>query len=131
MFFVDIIDAQGQSRRLSGEADTTIRDLAVAADVAGLMGECGGAMACGTCHIIISDDWVQQVGAAVGDEAVILDGTLFRHPNSRLACQMKLSASLNGLQAHVANGLTITLSISITLSIRDRGKLNDCRSIDF
>jgi ferredoxin, 2Fe-2S len=102
MISVDIIDAQGKLRQLVGEAGATIRDLAVAADVTGLMGECGGAMACGTCHIILTDDWAQQVGAAQGDEAVILDGTLSRHPNSRLACQMQLSASLNGLQAHVA-----------------------------
>ena len=102
MICVDIIDERGKSRRLIGAAGATIRDLAVAADVDGLMGECGGAMACGTCHIILTDEWVQHVGAAQGDEAIILDGTLFRHPNSRLACQMKLSMSLNGLQAHVA-----------------------------
>jgi ferredoxin, 2Fe-2S len=102
MICVDIIDERGKSRRLIGAAGATIRDLAVAADVDGLMGECGGAMACGTCHIIISDDWMQHVGAAIDDEAVILDGTLSRHPNSRLACQMTLSDVINGLQAYVA-----------------------------
>jgi ferredoxin, 2Fe-2S len=102
MISIDIIDAAGIARRLTGEAGATIRDLAVSADVDGLMGECGGAMACGTCHIILTDEWAQHIGPAMGDEAVILDGTLSRHANSRLACQMKLSAGLNGLQAHVA-----------------------------
>lgn len=101
MITFEIIGLDGVGQRLTGNAGDKIRDLAVAANNAGIIGECGGFMACGTCHVIVDDEWAVQVGVAEGDEAFILDGTLSRHRYSRLACQMRLSENLDGLVVRI------------------------------
>jgi ferredoxin, 2Fe-2S len=97
MISIEIIDAVGQRHHLSGDIGETIRDVAEGARIHGAMGECGGFLACGTCHIIIDDSWSDRVGVANDDENFMLDGALGRKANSRLACQMNLDESLNGL----------------------------------
>jgi ferredoxin, 2Fe-2S len=98
---IEIVDAAGMLHRLSGDLGDTIRDVAEGARIEGAMGECGGFLACGTCHIIVDDSWAGRAGTANDDELFMLKGAAGRHVNSRLACQMTLDESLNGLIVHV------------------------------
>ncbi len=59
--------------------------------------ECGGAMACATCHVIVDPAWMNKVGQADGEEADLLDMSNYRTDTSRLACQVKLTDALDGL----------------------------------
>jgi 2Fe-2S ferredoxin len=59
--------------------------------------ECGGAMACATCHIHILQEWLDRVGPPGDEEADLLDDSDYATAASRLACQIDCVAPLDGL----------------------------------
>lgn len=59
--------------------------------------ECGGAMACATCHVRIDAAWVERVGTARGEESDLLDMSDYRADDSRLSCQIRMHPALDGL----------------------------------
>jgi 2Fe-2S ferredoxin len=59
--------------------------------------ECGGAMACATCHVHVDAAWISKTGRAGDEEMDLLDMSDYRAENSRLACQIKLAPALDGL----------------------------------
>ena len=64
----------------------------------GIAGECGGGLACATCHCYVDDAWIDRVGAAAGAENEMLEVTSSeRRPSSRLGCQITISEALDGL----------------------------------
>jgi 2Fe-2S ferredoxin len=63
---------------------------------------CGGQCACATCHVFIDEAWMSHVGSASETELDLLDSSIERQPNSRLSCQILLSAELDGLSVTVA-----------------------------
>jgi 2Fe-2S ferredoxin len=60
--------------------------------------ECGGAMACATCHVHIDPEWIDRVGTAQGEEADLLDMSDYRTESSRLSCQIRPWPALDGLR---------------------------------
>ena len=60
--------------------------------------ECGGAMACATCHVHVEGHWIAVTGKAGDEESDLLDASDYRADNSRLSCQIKISDALDGLQ---------------------------------
>jgi len=69
--------------------------------VPGILGDCGGASACGTCHVYVDAAWGDRVGAPSASEAELLSGLLETQSCSRLACQIAMSESLDGLVLRV------------------------------
>ncbi|WP_425500703.1 2Fe-2S iron-sulfur cluster-binding protein [Parasphingopyxis algicola] len=63
---------------------------------------CGGHMSCLTCHVYIDPAWLERVGRRSGEEADLLDDQLHSRAESRLSCQIELSADLAGLRCTVA-----------------------------
>jgi ferredoxin, 2Fe-2S len=67
--------------------------------VEGIVGECGGALACATCHCYVDEAWIDKVGAPASQEErdmlEIAAGEV--RPNSRLGCQIVVSDDLDGL----------------------------------
>ena len=63
--------------------------------------ECGGAMACATCHVHVDDAWLDRVGVAKGEEVDLLDMSDYRTENSRLCCQIRPGPALDGLRVEV------------------------------
>ena len=59
--------------------------------------ECGGAMACATCHVHVDPAWIEKTGAARGEEADLLDMSDYRAELSRLSCQIRMTPALHGL----------------------------------
>ncbi len=59
--------------------------------------ECGGACACATCHIRISDEWVQRLIPPRDDEMDKLDEIHGADDNSRLSCQLLTDTAIDGL----------------------------------
>lgn len=74
------------------------------AGVRGIEGLCGGAMACGTCHLHIDDRWRERLGAAGPSELELLDALDNRTAASRLGCQIMVTADLEGMVVTVATG---------------------------
>lgn len=70
----------------------------------GVLGTCGGACACGTCHVYVADRWTARLPGQGEDERMMLEaiGELVEvRPNSRLACQIPLTEALAGLEIEI------------------------------
>ena len=76
----------------------SVMQAAVAAGVGGIVGECGGAAMCATCHVHVDEAWMGVLPAMSAIEAELLEFTASeRSSGSRLGCQIKMSQALDGL----------------------------------
>jgi 2Fe-2S ferredoxin len=63
---------------------------------------CGGGCSCATCHVYVDPAFTDTVSSMSPDEDDLLDSSSHRQPNSRLSCQIPLTAQLDGLTATIA-----------------------------
>lgn len=102
MVSVTFIAADGTETTVEGEEGSSVMQTAVAHDVDGIVGECGGSMMCATCHCYVDEDWINKTGARQHDEDDMLEGAASElRETSRLSCQIKLSPALDGLVVHL------------------------------
>ena len=66
--------------------------------------ECGGACACGTCHVYVDEEWVPKLYDPLDEEQDQLDVTFHVEDSSRLSCQLIMTEELNGLEVRLAPG---------------------------
>lgn len=93
---IDFITRDGG--RKSGEASGgSVMQLAVGLGVAGIEGQCGGSMSCGTCHVRIPAEWAERLGPAQAIEADLLEFEEGYSELSRLSCQIEITPDLDGL----------------------------------
>ena len=97
MVKVTFISAEGEVQMADGDYGVSVMETAKRHGVEGIVGECGGACACATCHVYIDAAWRASVGEASPDESDMLDFVRERRPESRLSCQIRLNTKLNGL----------------------------------
>ncbi|WP_313616950.1 2Fe-2S iron-sulfur cluster-binding protein [Agrobacterium sp.] len=96
-----IVAFDGSAIELDVAAGSTVMENAVRNSVPGIDAECGGACACATCHVYVDDEWTERVGPPEAMEEDMLDFAFDVRPTSRLSCQIKMSADLDGLVVHV------------------------------
>lgn len=94
---ITFIDHNGTARAVEGEIGATVMETAIRHGVPGIDAECGGACACATCHVYVDDAWREAAGAPSGMEEDMLDFAFDVRPNSRLSCQIRVKAELDGL----------------------------------
>jgi len=66
--------------------------------------ECGGALACATCHVYVDPDWYDRLIPMSDEEEERLDDAMLVKSNSRLSCQILMSDELDGLRVRLAPG---------------------------
>lgn len=77
---------------------TNMMEAAVANNISGVVGECGGSLSCATCHVYVADGWADKIGEPEDFEDAMLDATeVERTDASRLSCQIVADDSLDGL----------------------------------
>ena len=81
----------------------TLMEVAVDNNIKGMVAECGGACACATCHAYVDEAWLNRLPAMDDMEDAMLDSAMERRPNSRLSCQIEVTAELDGLVVTVAD----------------------------
>ena len=94
---ITFIDFEGSSRTVEGEIGATVMETAIKNAIPGIEAECGGACACATCHVHVDEAWRAVVGEPSPMEEDMLDFGYDVRPNSRLSCQIKVTAELDGL----------------------------------
>ena len=94
---INFIDFEGTRRSVDAKAGESIMEAANTHDVPGIDADCGGACACATCHVYISEEWFAKAGGAEELEAEMLDVAEDVKENSRLACQVTMSDELDGI----------------------------------
>jgi ferredoxin, 2Fe-2S len=95
-------DRQGNTREVEGRDGWSVMEILRDAgfDVAA---ECGGACACATCHVYVTDGWYGKLPEPSEAEIDMLDMALAVEPgSSRLSCQIICSADADGIKVTVA-----------------------------
>jgi len=98
---ITIVAHDGTRFDIDAANGSTVMENAVRNSVPGIEAECGGACACATCHVYVDADWAERVGAPEAMEEDMLDFAFDVRPTSRLSCQIKVTAALDGLVVQV------------------------------
>ena len=98
---ITFIEPDGARREVDAPIGTTVMQAAVQNQVAGIVGVCGGACACATCHVYVDVAWLGKAGPIEEMEEGMLEEAWERRENSRLGCQIQVSLDLDGLQVTV------------------------------
>ncbi|ADZ69928.1 2Fe-2S iron-sulfur cluster-binding protein [Polymorphum gilvum] len=98
---ITYITADGSRHEVDAAEGTTVMENAIKNMVPGIEAECGGACACATCHVYVDEAWAERVGHPEPMEEDMLDFAYDVRPTSRLSCQIKVTAALDGLVVHV------------------------------
>ena len=92
----------GRSITADVPAGHNLMEAAVAAGVPHVIGECGGNLSCATCHVRVDAAWAERAGTPEDFEDAMLDATEApRTHTSRLSCQIRMTAALDGIVLHV------------------------------
>ena len=75
----------------------TVMEGAVQNNIPGIDADCGGSMACATCHVYVKEDWFDRINKKNEGEDDMLDQAYEPKKNSRLSCQIIVSDDLDGL----------------------------------
>ena len=90
-------DNQGNSKTIDIENGLTVMEGAIQNDISGIDADCGGAMACATCHVYVEEKWLNKIPKAEEAEVDMIDMAFEPKKNSRLSCQIIVSDKLDGL----------------------------------
>lgn len=94
--------ADGREIGFEAPEGASLMQAATGFGVEGIVGECGGQARCATCHVYVDEAWAARLPPARPDEEAMLALTAAeRRPTSRLACQIRLTAALQGLVVQV------------------------------
>ena len=83
---------------MEAPAGMSLMQSAVANGLKGIVAECGGSQMCATCHVYVDEGWLDKLRPMEATEDAMLDSAVCeRQANSRLSCQILMSAELDGL----------------------------------
>jgi 2Fe-2S ferredoxin len=102
MATVLFVEASGAEHRIDVPTGENLMRAALNEGLEGMVGECGGGLACATCHCYVEEDWADRLPAPAQTELDMLECTASeRRPSSRLGCQIIVSDALDGLVVHL------------------------------
>ena len=91
-------DFQGNSKSIEVETGLSVMEGAIQNEIPGIDADCGGSMACATCHVYVNDDWFNKIPKPEDSEVDMIDMAYEPKKNSRLSCQIIVSDDLDGLE---------------------------------
>ena len=91
-------DNQGNSKTIDVENGLTVMEGAIQNDIPGIDADCGGSMACATCHVYVEEKWLNKIPKAEEAEIDMIDMAYEPKKNSRLSCQLIVTDELDGLK---------------------------------
>ena len=98
---ITYIEFTGKSHIIDVPKGLTVMEGAVQNNIPGIDADCGGGMACATCHVYVKEDWFNKLPKKSEGEDDMLDQAYEPNSNSRLSCQITVSDELNGLVVHL------------------------------
>jgi len=75
----------------------TVMEGAVQNNIPGIDADCGGSMACATCHVYVDEKWFNKIPKKEEGEEDMLDMAYEPNKFSRLSCQIMVNGELDGL----------------------------------
>jgi 2Fe-2S ferredoxin len=102
MTSVTYVEFNGTAHTVDVPEGTSVMQGAIDNNIEGIVAECGGGMACATCHCYVDDAWMDKVGPATEPEHDMLEFSASEtRSTSRLSCQIIVSDKLEGLVVHL------------------------------
>ena len=101
---ITYIEHSGKQHIIDVPAGASVMQGAIDNRVPGIDADCGGQCACGTCHVYVDAAWLGKLPAKQLQEIDMLDFAAMAEPNSRLSCQLTVSAELDGLVVTMPEG---------------------------
>ena len=94
---ITYIEHNGKSHQIDVANGLTVMEGAVQNNIPGIDADCGGSMACATCHVYVKEDWFNKLPKKENGEEDMID--MAHEPNkfSRLSCQLTVTDDLDGL----------------------------------
>lgn len=98
MAIVTYVEHNGVEHEVEVPNGDSVMQGAMRKNLAGIVAECGGGLACATCHCYVDDAWIERAGAASDMELQMLEfSSNETKPGSRLSCQIIVNDGLDGL----------------------------------
>ena len=91
-------DFRGDVKTIEVENGLTVMEGAIQNEIPGIDADCGGSMACATCHIYVDEKWLNKIPKAEEAEEDMIDMAFEPKKNSRLSCQIIVNEELDGLE---------------------------------
>tara|TARA_B100000427_G_C15357861_1_gene528460 strand:- start:372 stop:692 length:321 start_codon:yes stop_codon:yes gene_type:complete len=95
---ITYIEHNGKSHTIEVANGLTVMEGAVQNNIPGIDADCGGGMACATCHVYVKENWLNKIPEKSEGEDDMLDQAYEPKTNSRLSCQIQISDELDGLE---------------------------------
>lgn len=92
----------GQERIMEAAEGRTLMEVIRDAGFDEMLALCGGCCSCATCHIHVSASVTADLPEMSEDENDLLESSSHRDGNSRLSCQVPVTADLEGLRVTIA-----------------------------
>ena len=94
---ITYIESNGKSHQIDVANGLTVMEGAVQNNISGIDADCGGSMACATCHVYVKEDWFNRLPKKENGEEDMIDMAYEPNKFSRLSCQITISDELDGL----------------------------------
>ena len=94
---ITYIDHNVNSKTIEVENGLTVMEGAIQNNIPGIDADCGGSMACATCHVYVEESWLNKLSKAEDSEQDMIDMAYKPEKNSRLSCQIVVSEEIDGL----------------------------------
>lgn len=98
---VTFVQPDGKRQDVEANDGQSVMEAATGAMIRGIVGECGGGCSCATCHVYVDEAWSGKLAPADDMEKGMLEGAVEPGPRSRLSCQIKMTAALDGLTVSI------------------------------
>jgi len=94
---ITYIEHSGKSHTIQVQNGLTVMEGAVQNNIPGIDADCGGSMACATCHVYVKEEWFDKLPKKEEGEEDMIDMAYEPNKFSRLSCQLTVSDELEGL----------------------------------
>jgi len=91
-------DFSGNQKEIEVPNGLSVMEGAVRNNIPGIDADCGGSMACATCHVYVKEEWLNKLKKRENGEQDMIDMAYEPKKNSRLSCQLIVSDELDGLE---------------------------------
>ena len=98
---ITYIENNGTSHTVDVAEGLTVMEGAVQNNIPGIDADCGGGMACATCHVYVKDEWFDKINKKSEGEDDMIDQAYEPKKSSRLSCQIQVSSDIDGLEVHL------------------------------
>ena len=98
---ITYIENNGNPHTIEVAAGLSVMEGAVQNNIPGIDADCGGGMACATCHVYVKDEWLNKLPNKEDGEEDMLDMAFEPKKNSRLSCQLIVTDDLDGLVVNI------------------------------